>query len=201
VCYGFDNDLFALSPCGATILGYTIVHHLNQRRLLCPMSWLLYSSSLDCPVDKSSLHLSFFHNWFFLPPHWSYFLNWSATVESYITTDGQSASLSWNKAPIWGLRPHFYYCQTVVSVLMWGVLSDQRTGLPFTIAAGPRQRSHFRVRDPWDSWAYFTVSDSRLPFRRLLRLGGLRWRYSTPPPRGSLSSSGLIGLLPITLLR
>jgi hypothetical protein len=24
--------------------------------------------------------------------------------ESNITTDGQSASLSWNKAPIWGLR-------------------------------------------------------------------------------------------------
>jgi hypothetical protein len=24
--------------------------------------------------------------------------------ESYVTTDGQSASLSWNKAPIWGLR-------------------------------------------------------------------------------------------------
>jgi hypothetical protein len=29
---------------------------------------------------------------------------------SYVTTDGQSASLSWNKAPIWGLRPDFYYC-------------------------------------------------------------------------------------------
>jgi hypothetical protein len=42
--------------------------------------------------------------------------------------------------------------------------------------------SHSRVRVPWDSWPYFTVSDSRLPFRRLLRLVGLRWRYSTPPP-------------------
>jgi hypothetical protein len=29
---------------------------------------------------------------------------------------------------------------------------------------GPRQHSHFRVRDPWDSWPYFTSSDSRLPF-------------------------------------
>jgi hypothetical protein len=34
--------------------------------------------------------------------------------ESDITTDGQSASLSWNKAHIWGLRPNFYYYQTVV---------------------------------------------------------------------------------------
>jgi hypothetical protein len=46
---------------------------------------------------------------------------------------------------------------------MWGALSDERTGLSFTIAAGPRQRSHFRIRVPWDSWPYFTVSDSRLP--------------------------------------
>jgi hypothetical protein len=37
----------------------------------------------------------------------------SCRVESYVTTDGESASLSWNKAPIWGLRPDFYYYQTV----------------------------------------------------------------------------------------
>jgi hypothetical protein len=34
----------------------------------------------------------------------------------------------------------------------------------FTIAAGPRQRSHSRVRVPWDLRPYVTVSDSRLPF-------------------------------------
>jgi hypothetical protein len=42
-----------------------------------------------------------------------------------------SASLSWNKAPIWGLRPDLYYCQTVAGLLMWGALSDERTGLSF----------------------------------------------------------------------
>jgi hypothetical protein len=78
-------------------------------------------------------------------------------VESYITTDSQSASVSWNKAPIWGLRPDFYYCQTVAGLLMWGALSDERTGLSFTIAAGPHQRSHSRVRIPWDSRPYFTL--------------------------------------------
>jgi hypothetical protein len=36
--------------------------------------------------------------------------------ESYVTTDGKSASLSWNTAPIWGL-------QTVAGLLMWGALS------------------------------------------------------------------------------
>jgi hypothetical protein len=81
-----------------------------------------------------------------------------------ICQNGQSASLSWNKAPIWGLRPDFYYSQTVAGLLMWGALSDERTGLTFTIASDPRQRSHFRVRVPWDSWPYFTVSDLRLPF-------------------------------------
>jgi hypothetical protein len=86
------------------------------------------------------------------------------TSKSYITTDGQSASLSWNKAPIWGLRPDLYYSQTVEGLLVWGALFGERTGLSFTFTAGSRQRSHFRVRVPWDSWPYFTVSDSRLPF-------------------------------------
>jgi hypothetical protein len=38
---------------------------------------------------------------------------------------------------------------------MWGDLSDKRTDLSFTTAAGPRQRSH-----------YFTIRDSRLPQHR-----------------------------------
>jgi hypothetical protein len=83
--------------------------------------------------------------------------------------------------------------------------------LSFTIAAGLRQRSHSQARVSRDSWPHFTVLDSRLPqpggpgpriyirqeqggpvispgtgftFRRLLRLVGIRWRYSTPPPHG-----------------
>jgi hypothetical protein len=83
---------------------------------------------------------------------------------SYVTTDGLSASLSWNKVPIWGLRPDFYYCQTVAGLLMWGALWDERTGLSFTIAAGPRQRSHSRVWVTSDSRPYSFASDSRLPF-------------------------------------
>jgi hypothetical protein len=29
-------------------------------------------------------------------------------VQSYVTTDGQSASISWNKAHIWGFRPDLH---------------------------------------------------------------------------------------------
>jgi hypothetical protein len=124
------------------------------------------------------------------------------THASYVTTDGQSASLSWCQGPIWGLEPDFCYCQIVADLFMWGALSEERTGLPFTIAAGPRQRSHSWVGVLRDLWPYFTVSDSKLsqpggsgpriyilqeqdgqvispgtgfPTRRLLRFAGLRW--------------------------
>jgi hypothetical protein len=46
---------------------------------------------------------------------------------------------------------------------LWNILSDERMGLSFTTAAGPRQRSHSQVRVPRDSWPHFPVSDSRLP--------------------------------------
>jgi hypothetical protein len=36
-------------------------------------------------------------------------------------------------------------------------------GLSFTIAAGPRQRSHSQVQALQDSLPHFTFSDSRLP--------------------------------------
>jgi hypothetical protein len=47
---------------------------------------------------------------------------------------------------------------------MWGALSNERTGLLFTLTAGPRQRSHSRVRVPLDLRSHFTASNSRLPF-------------------------------------
>jgi hypothetical protein len=56
--------------------------------------------------------------------------------QSYVTTDGQSASLSWNKAPIWGLRLDLDYCLTLAGLLIWGALSEERTGLSFAIATG-----------------------------------------------------------------
>jgi hypothetical protein len=55
----------------------------------------------------------------------------SVKVKVILRSTVQSASLSWNKAPIWGLRPDLYYCPTVAGLLMWGAFSDQRTGLSF----------------------------------------------------------------------
>jgi hypothetical protein len=42
--------------------------------------------------------------------------------QSHIATDGQSVRQSW---------PDIYYCLTVTVLLLWGALSDERTGLSF----------------------------------------------------------------------
>jgi hypothetical protein len=83
--------------------------------------------------------------------------------ESYVTTDGQSASLSWCQAPIWGLRPDFYDCQTVAGLLMWGALSDERTDLSCIITAGSRQRNHSGP-SPVELATIFYCLRLRLPF-------------------------------------
>jgi hypothetical protein len=66
--------------------------------------------------------------------------------ESYVTTDGQPASLSWNKAPIWGLRPELYYlCVSYGLVLMgrplwrevWSVFCMCCWPLPAQSFSGP----------------------------------------------------------------
>jgi hypothetical protein len=68
--------------------------------------------------------------------------------QGYFTAGSlQTISSSWRQAP-WSPRSLFPF-------LNWT--------LRFTIAAGPGQRSHSRVRVPRDSWPYFTLSDSRLP--------------------------------------
>jgi hypothetical protein len=85
--------------------------------------------------------------------------------ESYIMTNDQSVSLSWNKEPIWSLRPDFHYCQTVAGLLTWGALSDERMGQSFTIAAGPCQRSHSPVRVPWNFFVLAVVIETCLSFR------------------------------------
>jgi hypothetical protein len=53
--------------------------------------------------------------------------------------------------PVLSPRPYFCYCRIVSGLLMWGALSGKSAGPLFTIAAGPRQSSHSRVRASLDS--------------------------------------------------
>jgi hypothetical protein len=69
---------------------------------------------------------------------------------------------------------------------MRDALSDERTGLSFTILLVLASAVIFES-EPRRTRDHILVSPVRnFPFRRLLRLAGLRWRYSTPPPRGSI---------------
>jgi hypothetical protein len=104
--------------------------------------------------------------------------------ESYITTDGQSASLSWKK------HPSAAYGQIFITVKLlrfcWcGALSLTRGRICslqslLDLASAVIFGSEFRgTRD------HILLSHFRdFPLRRLLRLAGLRWRYSTPTPHG-----------------
>jgi hypothetical protein len=48
-------------------------------------------------------------------------------------------------------------------LFFWGALSDEKTGLSFVYTTDPYQSSHSRVRVPWDSRPYFTVSLTGFP--------------------------------------
>jgi hypothetical protein len=44
----------------------------------------------------------------------SFIETWTSQSQSYITTDGQSASLSWCQAPIWDTRPIFPFFSLII---------------------------------------------------------------------------------------
>jgi hypothetical protein len=130
------------------------------------------------------------------PPH-------DVEAEAEFTTDSQSASLSWCRTPIWSPWSDFFFCLTITGLLVRGTFSDERMGLQFIAAARPRQHSSSRVWVPREflrlpqpggpgPLTYIsqelsgqitrTSLGTVFSFRRLLRLAGLRWRYSNTPP-------------------
>jgi hypothetical protein len=75
-----------------------------------------------------------------------------------------SQSVSLGVEPHLELMTRYLLLFDSYGLVLWGALSDERTSLSFVYAAGPRQRSLSRVRVPWISRLYFTVSVLRLPF-------------------------------------
>jgi hypothetical protein len=127
---------------------------------------------------------------------------------SYFTTGGlPPISSSWRKAP-WDSRPVFFSTEHLRLQSLCNILSDERMGLSFIIAAGPRQHSilgsesrillpqigdspnledHVPVFiSPRNRVAQLYPPGTGFNFRRLLWLAWLWWRYSNPPPHGQL---------------
>jgi hypothetical protein len=87
---------------------------------------------------------------------------WNHSHSHFTTGFLLPVSSSWRQAP-WDSRPVILFSNRTLGLWSFcNILSDERMGLSFTIAAGPRQRSRSQVRAPRDSWPHFTVSDSGL---------------------------------------
>jgi hypothetical protein len=84
--------------------------------------------------------------------------------QSHIATDGQSVSKSCYRAHLGLVTRYLLFFWQLRSCFLWCALSDERTGLSFVYAAGSCHRSLSRVRVPWYSRPYITVSYLRLHF-------------------------------------
>jgi hypothetical protein len=59
---------------------------------------------------------------------------------------------------MWGLWPDFYYYQTIAGLLIWGALSDERTGLSFTMY----NIQYILLSQIWDQVPVFISSRNRV---------------------------------------
>jgi hypothetical protein len=121
--YGFmtNNNGFWIGCLDLLTASFTVSRNRNQLQVL----ETIFSRTILPWPSRARFVLVRSHS---MTHFWS-----QSQSQSYVMIDGQSASLSWNKAPIWGLRPDFHYCQTIAGLLIWGALSDERTDLSFTM--------------------------------------------------------------------
>jgi hypothetical protein len=93
------------------------------------------------------------------PPNWPI----CSPNQSYFTTGGlPPISSPWWQAPRL-TTSNFIFQLNTCGYSPYVTSSLTRAWVLFTIAAGPRQRSHSQVQVLRDSWPHFTVSDMRLP--------------------------------------
>jgi hypothetical protein len=138
---------------------------------------------------------------------------------SHITTDSQSASLSWCQATIWTcdqfcfhleiffrqlqicyfVAPSLTRGQVCNLVLLQGLVSavhlwSESHGTQDHILLSQFSRllqrggSGSRIYIPQEQGGPVIPPSTGFPLYRLLRLAGLRWRYSNPPPHGWLNN-------------
>jgi hypothetical protein len=131
-----------LTPSFTVTLNYTQLQQLaiSDCLRLAPF-WLdcdclLFWSSFYCDLLGSDLRIT--HFWF-MNELWMMNAEWRLIYEwmnewIYLKVKVMlrpKVSRPVCLEPIWGLRPDVYCCQTVAGLLLWGALSDERTGLSF----------------------------------------------------------------------
>jgi hypothetical protein len=87
-------------------------------------------------------------------------------------------------SPIWDSCPDIYYCLTV-TILFFGAPSLTRGRVCLFYVLVALAGAVFLGSKSLGTRYHILLSQIRhFHFRRLLRLAGSRWRYSTPPPHG-----------------
>jgi hypothetical protein len=139
-------------------------YHYHSTLLIWKTDWLLIWNGPPLELSETGLELEC-----------------ESESYKYVTTDGQSECLSWNKALIWSLRPEIFITLWQLRFSFCGAPSLTRgrvcllymlVVLASRVLLGSESlwyRDHILQSHIWD-----------LPLRRLLRLAGPQWRYSTP---------------------
>jgi hypothetical protein len=122
----------------------------------------------------------FKHDWICFR-HQVYRKKESSRVESYVTADGQSVLVSSTHL---GLTTRFLLLSDSCGLLMRGALSDLRTDLRLQLLLALASAAIFGFESCGTRNRILLSQVLGFSFCRLLRLAGLRWRYSTPPPHG-----------------
>jgi hypothetical protein len=123
--------------------------------------------------SSASVHESCLNDGSF-PTLWVRVREWDLLYDWWFT-----ASLSWRQAP-WESQTVFFFSTEHLQLKSFrNILSHERIGPSFTIAAGPHQRSHSQVRVP-----FYCLRFETLPNRRARSLylysPGTGWSIYTP---------------------
>jgi hypothetical protein len=142
--------------------------------------------------------------------NWDYRVLWNSNSRSrsrsYFTTDSQSVNMSWYRVPLWDLWPDITSCRNVavwnlLSCIYWApshtrgrvcnlqcnhsiVRVAQNPKPNFTVSSEtpPTWRARSPYLYPQEQGDPVIPPSNGFPLHLLLRLAGLRWRYSNPPP-------------------
>jgi hypothetical protein len=102
--------------------------------------------SRSCPIISSSCYNSSLVTWTVVCLTADKFK--PLMSESYVPTDGQPASLSWSKAPIWGLRPDLYYLCDSYGLVLVGRPLWREVGSVLCICCWPLPAQSFSGPSP-----------------------------------------------------